>query len=141
MNQLLVHLLGDFWLQNDWMALNKSKKILPCLIHVLIYTSCFLLLTTSWKALLIIGVTHFIIDHWHTPLKRLIWFKNNIGYNDYPEYKKCDTTGYCDDYGSQSLEEKDKKFQRPFCISIWLYIAQDNCLHLIINYLALKFLG
>ena len=29
MEQLLCHLVADYWLQNDWMATNKKKKWLP----------------------------------------------------------------------------------------------------------------
>ena len=79
MEQLLCHLFGDYILQSDYMAMNKSKRSLPCIIHVILYTSCFLFLTFSWKALLVIGVTHFILDRWHFFIKRMIWLKNHIG--------------------------------------------------------------
>lgn len=148
MEQLLVHLFGDYILQSDWMAMNKSKRSFPCLVHVLLYTSCFLLLTTSWKALLVIGVTHFIIDRWHTPLKRLIWLKNHFHFNPnqtYPEFKYCDTTGYYDDspYNTATPDYMVlKKYGKPrlFFITMWLYIISDNLLHLTINYFALKYL-
>ena len=78
MEQLLTHIFGDYILQSDWMAMNKNKQSLPCLVHVIIYTSVFLLLTTSWKALLIIGGTHFILDRFPVIVRRLIWVKNNF---------------------------------------------------------------
>jgi len=161
MNQLLVHILGDFVLQSDWMALNKSKRTIPCLVHVLIYTSCFLLLTTSWKALLVIGVTHFFIDRFHTPLKRLIWLKNHFPTGKYPPYEYCDATGHYDDSPYTTAAQRDifavdgMKIQnnvervypqwwgkpRHFFITIWIYIVIDNFLHLTINYFALKYLA
>ena len=97
MEQLLVHILGDYILQSDWQALNKSKRTIPCLTHVLIYTSCFLILTTSWKALLVIGGVHFILDRWHGTIRRLIWAKNHLGpgLKGVP-YEKCQATGYYD---------------------------------------------
>lgn len=146
MEQLLVHLLGDFGLQSDWMALNKSKRSIPCLVHVLIYTACFLLLTTSWKALLVIGGTHFLIDRFHTPLKRLLWLKNHLGPTmEYPPYEYCNSTGYFDDspYNIKQADEgMIKKFGKPrhFYITIWIYIAIDNMIHLAINNLALAYL-
>lgn len=147
MEQLLVHILGDFILQSDYLALNKSKRTIPCLIHVIIYTSCFLLLTTSWKALAVIGVTHFLIDRFHTPLKRFIWWRNHLNPKfQYPNYKWCDTTGYYDDspYNSgikehSSIPSSDTS-PRLFFITAWLYIVHDNFLHLAINYLALTYL-
>ena len=144
MEQLLVHLLGDFVLQTSWMALNKNKKSFPCLVHVLIYTSCFLLLTTSWKALLVIGATHFIIDRFPIIVKKLIWWKNHFPSGYFP-YSYCDTTGYYDNspYNSNVGEcEISNKFDRPrlFFVTCWLYIITDNFLHLTINYFALKYL-
>ena len=149
MEQLLVHIFGDFYLQSDWMALNKSKKTIPCLVHVLIYTSCFLVLTLSWKALLVIGVTHFLLDRFHTPMKRFIWLRGHLNPKlDYPEYGKCDTTGYYDDspYNTVKPTSGDgstERFHKPrlFGISIWLYIIHDNWMHLFINYMALKYLS
>lgn len=146
LEQLLVHGLGDFYGQSDWMAMNKPKKTTPCLVHVLIYTACFLLLTTSWKALLVIGATHFFIDRFHTPLKRLIWLKNHIGPTwSYPPFRYCNSTGYYDD-SPYNLNKPDEniitKYGKPrhFFITMWLYIICDNLLHLTINYFALKYL-
>ena len=34
---------------------------------------------------------------------------------------------------------KDGYFGRPFAIRVWLIIIQDNILHLLINYLAIKY--
>jgi hypothetical protein len=146
MEQLLVHLLGDFIGQSDYMALNKSKKTIPCLVHVLIYTSCFLLLTTSWKALVFIGVTHFILDRWHTPLRRLIWSKGHLNPTfSYPPFEYCNTTGYYDDspYNTGTPTQTDiEKFGKPrhFFLTMWLYIIHDNFIHLVCNYLALAYL-
>jgi len=152
MEQLLVHLFGDFFLQSDWMALNKNKNWKPCLVHVLIYTACFLILTTSWKALLVIGATHFFIDRFHTPLKRLIWLKNHLGPTmGYPPFRWCDSTGYYDDSPYNTCNQPDYPKiindeevygkSRHFFITIWLYIICDNLLHLTINYFALKYLA
>ena len=143
MEQLLVHIFGDFFMQSDWIALNKSKRSFPCLVHVVIYTSCFLILTLSWKALLVIGGTHFIIDRFHTPLKRFIWLRGHMNPSlSYPEYKKCNSTGYFDDspYNTAKPSPTDGT-PRLFNISIWLYIIHDNWLHLAINYMALKYLS
>lgn len=149
MEQLLTHIFGDYILQTDYMAMNKAKRIMPCLLHVLVYTACFLLLTTSWKALLVIGATHFILDHWHTPLKRFIWLKGHVNPGlVYPEYGKCSTTGFYDDapYNLVHFTSGDgstARYSKPrlFFISMWLYIIHDNFIHLCINYFALKYLS
>lgn len=116
MEQLLCHVFADYVIQSDWMALNKSKRSWPCLVHVLLYTSVFLLLTTSWKALVVIGVTRFLFEH-------------------------CKVTGYYDHFSSPSNIEMNGYSQRLSYITIWLCIITDNFLHLTINYFAIKYLG
>jgi hypothetical protein len=36
---IIGHLVGDFLLQNDWMAANKKKNSWVCLLHCLIWTA------------------------------------------------------------------------------------------------------
>lgn len=144
----LCHLVGDYWLQSDWQAINKGKKTLNCFVHVLIYTACFLFLTTSWKALLFIATTHFIIDRFPIIVKKLIFWKNHFPTLDYPFWEYCNSTGYYDDspYNSQKLKGTEKQIledervwgkPRHFFITIWLYIICDNTLHLVCNFIAL----
>jgi len=144
MEQLLCHIFADYILQSDWCALNKSKKTLPCLVHVLIYTLCFLFLTLSWKALLFIGTTHFIVDRFPIILRKLIFWKNHFP-GGYPQWGLCHSTGYYDDspYNIMKPSDEDiKKYGKPrhFFITIWLYIISDNLFLLFCNFLALKYL-
>lgn len=62
---LLGHLVGDYLLQNNWMAGNKTSRWLPCYTHCLIYTLavCFFTGFNLWWAL-IVFVSHFPIDRW-----------------------------------------------------------------------------
>jgi hypothetical protein len=150
MTQIFAHLIGDYILQSDWMAMNKSKRTIPCLVHVLLYTSCFLFLTTSWKALLVIGGVHFILDRWPVIIRRIIWLKNHINpWGKYVPFEKCCVTGYFDtilmesnaDIAFVDKSETVNGFQpRLNYITIWLYIITDNLLHLLTNYLALTYL-
>lgn len=138
MEQLLIHLFSDYWLQNDWMALNKKKKWFPAIVHGVIYTSPFLLLSQSILALLVICVTHIIIDH-----TDIVQKLNQIKNWDFKEDKCCDfipsnTVG--SSFQQINYTFKDGYTSRPFVIRIWLIIIQDNILHLIINYLSIKYL-
>jgi len=144
---LLCHFVGDYIFQSDWMAMNKSKKTLNCLVHCILYTACFLILTLSWKALLFIGVTHFIFDRFPIIIKRLIWLKNHINPElSFPPFRFCDTTGYYDDskYNTEPASELSERWwgkPRLFIVTIWLYIITDNTLHLICNLIALTLLA
>jgi hypothetical protein len=148
MEQLLAHIFGDYIFQSDYQALNKSKRSFPCFLHVLIYTSMFLFLTTSWKALLVIGGVHFVLDRWHFIIRRLIWCKNHLGPGlSYVPFAKCNATGYYDNLMNEvtnhpsTNEEINGYTPRLNYITIWLYIITDNAIHLLTNYLALKYLA
>ena len=62
MNPFIAHLVGDFILQNEWMAVNKRHTSFVCLVHVLVYLLPFLLTGLAWWQLVLIGVTHFAQD-------------------------------------------------------------------------------
>lgn len=130
MTQLLCHLWGDYILQSDWMANNKTKASVPAFIHALVYSLTFLFLTRSWKALAVIMVTHFFIDRFR--LARLIVAaKNTVGQ---PYRKFLDAP---DQYSTATGYPKGL----PDWMAVWLLIVADNILHLTINYLSLKYLG
>jgi hypothetical protein len=61
MTLLILHFIGDFILQTDKMALNKSKSVKWLTIHVVVYTIPFLLI--NWLYALINGVLHWIVDY------------------------------------------------------------------------------
>lgn len=55
-----LHFVADFLLQNDWMALNKSKRYIPLFVHVIVYSFPFLIF--GWQYALINGIAHFATD-------------------------------------------------------------------------------
>lgn len=139
MIQLILHGIGDFWLQTDWQALNKKKSgclgFWACLKHCITYSLPFLFIG-SWQAVLVIFITHFIIDRTNL-VAYLIAIKNNT------TKQVDDIQNYSGDY-EHSWKYDISNFgfhpERPFSISIWLYIICDNLLHIICNYIALKYL-
>lgn len=64
MPELLCHLVGDYVLQNHWMANRKTSSWLAALVHASFYTLPFLFLTRDPLALAIIGGTHAVIDRY-----------------------------------------------------------------------------
>ena len=126
-DQLVAHAVGDYILQSDWMANEKTKKSFAAFCHAFVYTLTFLFLTHSWAALLVIFATHFVIDRWRLA-RYLVWLKNFIappGSN--PPWSQCSGTGY------------DK--ERPPWLAVWLLIIADNTLHVLCNGAAIWWLG
>lgn len=109
MIQLLFHLIGDYLLQNDWMAQNKKKKgrlgFLACTVHCSLYSIPFLTIGTFGQVSLIF-ITHFLIDRWYF----VKFFMNIMG---------------------------QKQFAQP-PMAPWSIIAVDNTFHIACNFIALS---
>lgn len=59
---LLAHLSGDWILQNDWMAVNKSRLTHPAAwVHGAIH-GILLGLILGWLGGLVLGIVHMLID-------------------------------------------------------------------------------
>jgi hypothetical protein len=136
---IMAHVVGDYLLQSDWMASEKTKKSAAALAHAVTYTLPFLLITLNWKALLFVCVTHFFIDRWRL-IRYVCWAKNflspkyvEIIQTDQPvklarnlPWAECSATGYPPG--------------KPAWMSVWLMIIADNCAHIILNGVAIKYL-
>jgi len=122
-DQLVAHAVGDYILQSDWMATEKTKQNAAAAAHAFTYTLPFLFLTTSPEALVAIMGTHFLIDRWRLA-RYVVWLKNWLGPNR--PWSECVATGYPAD--------------RPAWLTVWLLIIADNTLHVLCNGLALRFL-
>ncbi len=108
MIQLILHLVGDYLLQNDWMAQNKKvltwKGELACQAHCITYSLPFLFIGSPW-AVLAIYLTHYAIDR----SKFVMWYMKNTGQSNFAK--------------------------PPF--APWSIFAVDNTMHLLCNYIAL----
>lgn len=136
-DQLFVHAVGDYLLQSDWMANEKTKRSTAALAHALTYTLPFLLLTQSPRALFVIAASHFVIDRWRLA-RYVVWAKNFLApkhlfsasrsglVRNHP-WAECAATGYHE--------------TRPAFLAVWLLIIADNLLHVGINAAALKWLS
>lgn len=122
-DQLTLHLIGDYILQSDWMAQNKTKDHLPAFVHALVYSLPFLVLGPSLPAWVVIFGTHFFIDRYRLA-RYVVWAKNWLGPNR--PWSECKGTGYPDD--------------RPAWLAVWLLIIADNIMHIVINGAALRYL-
>lgn len=151
MIQLILHLIGDYVTQSDWMAQNKTKSIWAAFCHATVYSLPFLAIS-SLNAWLVIWGTHLLIDRFRLA-RYVVWAKNFLcpipiwepqpeGYEDENEWAEnfkaynefwakyrwsnCSATGY--------------PSESPPWLSVWLMINADNTLHLAINAAAIAWL-
>jgi hypothetical protein len=124
MIQLILHLIGDYVTQTDWMAKNKTKSNVAAASHAIVYSLPFLILQPSLAAFTVILGTHYLIDRYR--LARFVVFAKNKATNWNLKWEDSSATGY----------HKDD----PAWLTVWLLIAADNTLHLTINFLALAYL-
>lgn len=67
---IVGHLVGDYLIQNDWMATNKKRCWFPCAVHCFLWTSSVLIFTgwiltpglRGFTILAVLGITHYIQD-------------------------------------------------------------------------------
>lgn len=125
--QLIAHGVGDYVLQSDWMAAEKTQRSLATLVHVALYTLCFVPLTQSPSALLAIGASHFVIDRWRLA-RHVGWLKNHLAPRSGwpPPWAECSATGYAPD--------------KPPWMAVWLMIIVDQVMHVACNAAALRWL-
>ena len=122
---LLGHLFGDYLAQNAWMAENKKKRTLPCVVHCLLYTLWILIFVSELCAFsfvvnifmgTLVFFSHFILDR--TQIVRWWWDRQRGRY----------------------YEEHPEILLEPSTVpvGVFVYIVMDNVLHLTMMWLILK---
>lgn len=125
---VILHFIGDYIIQSNWMANEKVNRWLPAWIHGITYALPFLILTRSVPALLVICVSHVIIDHYRLA-KHFIWVKNFLAPRSYPQPEWAEAT-----------RNGGFPLSTPPWMAIWLMIIVDNTVHVLINFGALTWL-
>lgn len=74
---LAAHFVGDFLLQTDWMAINKSKSNKALTIHALVYSLCFIVFGPKFAALTFI--LHWLTDYCTSRWTSKLWFFKPTG--------------------------------------------------------------
>jgi len=125
MIQLILHLLGDYVTQSDWMAQNKTKSTWAAFCHATVYSMPFAFIASP-LALFVVWSTHLLIDRFRLA-RYVVYAKNWLSpRSTWHPWADCSGTGY----------HKDS----PAWLSVWLLIAADNTMHLAINYAAITLL-
>lgn len=120
----IAHMVGDYVVQSDWMAQEKTSRWLPAVAHAASYAAAHLVVTRDPAALAVIGGTHAVIDRYRLA-RHVVWAKNQLApaRHRYP-WSEGKGTGYHQD--------------RPPWMAVWLMIAADNTIHLAINAAAVE---
>lgn len=125
MMQLILHGIGDYVVQTNKWAIGKKNKglygFMCCLKHCVTYSLPFKFIG-SWWAVLVIFLTHFIIDRSQL-VAYFLAIKNNVKYRHMYDIRN---------YGFPQLT--------PPYLSIWLLFITDNIFHIICNFISLKYL-
>lgn len=124
-DQLVAHAVGDYLLQSEWMAREKTKRSLAAFVHAVFYILPFLFITQNPYTLAVIGGTHFVIDRWHLA-RHIAWIKNRPWPGSRP-WSECKETGYDPD--------------TPAWRAGWLVVIIDNVVHILINGAAIAWIG
>lgn len=123
---ILAHLVGDYVIQSDWMANEKTKRWWPAVAHGITYTIPYAFITQSPLALMVIAGTHILIDHYRLA-RHVGWIKNQAAPKSHRSaWADCKGTGYGAD--------------KPPWMAVWLMIITDNTMHLLINTAAVVWL-
>ena len=139
MEQLILHLFGDYVTQSDWMALNKTKSTWAAFCHATVYSLPFLLIG-SLSAWLVIWSTHLLIDRFR--LARFVVYAKNFLSPPTLEGFYCPRMGKKQEWWHPWSECSATGYHKdtPPWLAVWLLIAADNTLHLAINAGALAWL-
>ena len=141
MNQLIAHLIGDYILQNHWMANRKTKEWAPALAHVLLYGVPFAFLVPSVEAWLVIVATHLVIDRYRLAAYWVdFWGTGKEGaltvcVMHLRGFDLADGPVWTD-----GVQVVDRTPAAPPFLAVWLLILVDNTMHLTINALAIALL-
>lgn len=136
-----LHMVGDYITQTSWMANEKVRRWLPAWVHGIVYTLPFLLLTRNVWALLIIGGTHAVIDHYRLA-KHLIWLRTVL-FEPRRQVVVNGSTGKLELAPRPRLtwSEASGNFgfskDTPAWLAGWLMFITDNIIHNAINFGAL----
>lgn len=125
---IVGHLVGDYLLQNDWMAINKKKSSFPCLVHCFLWTLAVAIFAqwNSFVVMLVLFSTHFIQDR----TSIIAWWMS-LRWKDQSEFMRCDKIEFRD------LHEPIVKVG----LGPWSIIVVDNVWHILTIWAVWRFVA
>jgi hypothetical protein len=163
---LIGHMLGDYFFQNNWMAVNKSKPgvhgYMTCLIHCWVYAACVAttVICAGWRftesgaydswfvAHGIAFICHYPIDKWSLGAKWMKFYKQTLP----DDLGQVNVTTVAHQHRDDEIGCVMPK-EEPCSGTIWLYsglrqyfwapvyICVDNIMHLTLMWILFSLLG
>lgn len=137
---IIGHLVGDYLLQNDWMAAGKKTNSFICAIHAQIWTCCVLIFAgwTTWShPLQTVLIAHALLFAMHFAQDRgsfVVWWMKRMGQS---KFMQCDQItrfiDHDDIYGN--VQTKITPGLGP-----WSIIVVDNVWHIVQIWAVWKFI-
>ncbi|AUR87418.1 TMhelix containing protein [Vibrio phage 1.101.O._10N.261.45.C6] len=125
-SQLLCHLIGDYFLQSEWMVRNKKQSVFVATVHGLVYSLPFLILDITLLQYLLIATSHAVIDRWgEQVIGGIVKLKNLIS----------PLSGRVKNPNNYGFPEGT-----PDYVQFFVVIVIDNTLHIVCNALILSVL-
>ena len=137
---LLGHLVGDYVLQNSWMALNKKHYKSICTLHCAIYTTCvcagLALFNITITPLLILGIfiSHIVLDATNLVDKWMKFYGISTFTDCVPRKENNKHDEVLDWNSKMSASQVVQTTFGAFC-----YIIVDNTLHLVMMVVFIKY--
>lgn len=121
MKHFAAHMIGDYFLQSDWMANNKTKSNVAAASHAFAYSIPFLFFKPTIKQYALITSTHFLIDRFRLA-RYIVWSKNFLA----PKGQ------------DHTMTDTGMPETCPTWLAFPLLIVTDNTLHCLINSFVLR---
>lgn len=84
---IIGHLVGDYLLQNDWMANGKKRENLPCAVHCFLW-AWSVCLFSGWAGNCIVWAILFLTHYAQDRTQIIPWFMRSIGQR---RFMQCDS--------------------------------------------------
>ncbi len=135
---LLGHLVGDYLLRNDWMALRKNQPggWWPCTVHASFYTLAVVLFTQDfrWQWVAIVFASHWPIDRWSLAN---YWRKYVIHGSKPSDFFATSVPQFPDAPSHKAYENYRQAMNGHIfkgSAAFFVYVLTDNTMHLVLMY-------
>lgn len=121
---IVGHLVGDYLLQNDWMAQNKKHEDLPCAVHCFLWALAVCLFAGwSWYIGFLLFWLHYIQDRTNI----VAWWMR-LKWKDQYRFMQCDDFDLTDmrvipGLGPWSIIVVDNVWHIVTIWAVWRFIA------------------